>query len=164
MGAYPNFVLAATIALTAILAAITAVDFRKLIIPDHLNLALAATGLGFQAATQPDDLPLQVLFAASVLLAIWLMRRGHFMMTGRIGLGLGDVKMLGAAACWISPLLLPVMLFIASASALLFVCGQVVASGPTATRGRVPFGPFIAIGLGSTWALEQFAGLTMGLL
>ena len=50
------------------------------------------------------------------------------LITGRIGLGLGDVKMLAAAACWIDPLLLPVLLFIASATALLFVGGQVVAA------------------------------------
>jgi len=162
--AHPSLLLAATIALAAILAAISIADFRRQIIPDRLNLALAAIGLGYQGAAGADGLPLHLLFAAATFAAAWLLRRGHFLMTGRIGLGLGDVKMLAAAACWIDPLLLPVLLFIASATALLFVGGQVVATGPAAARARIAFGPFIAIGLGSSWVLEQFAGLNMGLL
>ncbi|MER8583522.1 A24 family peptidase [Mesorhizobium sp. M1423] len=164
MDAHLSLVLAATIALTAILVAISAADFRRLIIPDELNLALAGTGLAFQMTTHADQLLSQMLFAVATLSAVWLIRHGHFAITGRIGLGFGDVKMLGAAACWISPLLMPVLLFIASASALLFIGGQVVALGPAAARVRVPFGPFIAAGLGCTWALEQFAGWNMGLL
>lgn len=164
MAAHPSLVLTATIALMAILCAIAIADFRRQIIPDRLNLALAGIGLFYQAAADAAGLPLHLLFAAVTFAAAWLLRRGHFMLTGRIGLGLGDVKMLAAAACWISPLLLPVLLFIASASALLFVGGLVVATGPAAARVRVAFGPFIAIGLGSSWALEQFAGLDMGLL
>ena len=162
--AHPSLLLAATIALAAILVAISIADFRRQIIPDGLNLALAAIGLGYQGAAGADGLPLHLLFAAATFAAAWLLRRGHFLMTGRIGLGLGDVKMLAAAACWIDPLLLPVLLFTASATALLFVGGQVVATGPAAARARIAFGPFIAIGLGSSWVLEQFAGLNMGLL
>ena len=164
MATHPSLVLAATIALAVVLGAIAIADFRRQIIPDGLNLALAGIGLSYQLAADADGLPVHLLFAATTFAAAWLLRRGHFLMTGRIGLGLGDVKMLAAAACWISPLLLPVLLFIASASALLFVGGQVVATGPAAARARVAFGPFIAIGLGSSWVLEQFAGLNMGLL
>lgn len=162
--AHPSLLLAATIALAAVLAAISIVDFRRQIIPDGLNLTLAAIGLGYQGAAGAGGLPLHLLFAAATFAAAWLLRRGHFLITGRIGLGLGDVKMLAAAGCWIDPLLLPVLLFIASATALLFVGGQVVATGPAAARARIAFGPFIAIGLGSSWVLEQFAGLNMGLL
>lgn len=164
MGTNPYVVLVATFALLAILAGISIIDFRRLVIPDGLNLALAGIGFGFQMATHPAGVPAQILFAAAIFAIVWLVRQGHFVMTGRIGLGLGDVKMLAAAACWISPLLLPILLFIASASALLFIGGQVVTVGPPAARARVPFGPFIATGLGCAWALEQFAGLNMGLL
>jgi leader peptidase (prepilin peptidase)/N-methyltransferase len=162
--AHPSLVFAATIALAFVLAAISLSDFRGQIIPDGLNLALAGVGLFYQLAADADDLPMHLLFAAATFTAAWLLRRGHFLITGRIGLGLGDVKMLAAASCWVSPLLLPVLLFIASASALLYVGGLVAATGPAAARARVAFGPFIAIGLGSSWALEQFAGLNMGLL
>ena len=164
MATHPSLVLAATVALIAVLCAISIADFRRQIIPDGLNLALAGIGLFYQFAAGADGLPVHLLFAAVTFTAAWLLRRGHFLLTGRIGLGLGDVKMLAAASCWISPLLLPVLLFIASASALLFVGGQMMATGLAAARARVAFGPFIAIGLGASWALEQFAGLNMGLL
>lgn len=162
VAAHPIPLVVATIALAAVLAAISIIDFRRQLIPDRLNLALAGIGLGYQIAIGADGLPVWLLSAASTFAAAWLIRRGHFLMTGRIGLGLGDVKMLGAAACWISPLLLPVLLFIASASALLFIGGQVIMAGQAAARARVAFGPFIAMGLGCCWALEQFAGLNMG--
>ncbi|QPC90764.1 A24 family peptidase [Mesorhizobium sp. INR15] len=154
----------AGLVLAAILVGITVVDFRRMVIPDFLNLALAAGGLGFQLLVRRDNAPIQILAAVSTLAVFWALRHGHFLLTGRIGLGLGDVKMLAAAALWISPLLLPVLLFIASAAALLFIGGQVVAAGPAAARSRVPFGPFIAIGLGCSFVLEQFVGLTLGVL
>ncbi|TPM32783.1 A24 family peptidase [Mesorhizobium sp. B2-3-4] len=154
----------AGLVLAAILVAISVVDFRRMIIPDGLNLALAAGGLGFQLIAQRDNAAMQVLIAALTLAVFWALRRGHFLLTGRIGLGLGDVKMLAAAALWISPLLLPLLLFIASAAALLFIGGQVVAAGPAAARTRVPFGPFIALGLGCAWAFEHFVGLNLGML
>ncbi|TPI71944.1 prepilin peptidase [Mesorhizobium sp. B2-8-9] len=156
--------LIAGLILTAILVAIALIDLGRQIIPDALNAALAVSGFCFQLVTQRADAPMQVFIAASTLAVFWALRRGHFLLTRRIGLGLGDVKMLAAAALWINPLLLPVLLFIASAGALLFVGGQVVTTGPAAARARVPFGPFIALGLGCSWALEQFVGLNLGLL
>ncbi|PBC08195.1 A24 family peptidase [Mesorhizobium sp. WSM3859] len=154
----------AGLVLANILMAIAVVDFRRQVIPDPLNIALAVSGFGFQMSVQRDNAVMQVLIAALTLAVFWALRRGHFLLTGRIGLGLGDVKMLGAAALWINPLLSPVLLFVASAAALLFVGGQVVAAGPAAARMRVPFGPFIALGLACSWMLEQFFGLNLGML
>ncbi|WP_217568746.1 A24 family peptidase [Mesorhizobium sp. GbtcB19] len=152
----------AGLVLAALLVAIAVIDFRRLVIPDALNMALAAGGLGFQLIVQHDNAAMHALIAAATLAVFWTLRHGHFLLTGRIGLGLGDVKMLAAAALWIDPLLLPVLLFIASTAALLFLGGQVVVAGPMAARSRVPFGPFIALGLACCWALEQFVGLNLG--
>ncbi|TGR83307.1 prepilin peptidase [Mesorhizobium sp. M2D.F.Ca.ET.223.01.1.1] len=154
----------AGLVLAVILVAIAVVDFRRRVIPDWLNIMLAVSGLGFQLAAQRDNAAMQLLVAAMTLAVFWALRRGHLLLTGRIGLGLGDVKMLAAAALWIDPMLLPVLLFIASAAALLFVGGQIVAAGPAAARMRVPFGPFVALGLGLIWALEQVVGLNLGTL
>ncbi|MGX5805662.1 prepilin peptidase [Bradyrhizobium sp. Arg314] len=156
--------LGSTLALATMLVAISVIDFRRMMIPDGLNVVLAAGGLGFQMVVQPDALPLQAGYAVTILAAFWAIRRGHFARTGRIGLGLGDVKMLGAAACWIDPLLFPLLLFVASAAALLFVGWQAVAIGPATVRSRVPFGPFIALGLACGWALEHFVGLNLEML
>lgn len=154
----------AACALAGILIAIVVIDFRRLIIPDALNLALAVAGLAFQFAAHREGVTLQIGSAAITLCVLWAVRYGHFQMTGRIGLGLGDVKMLGACALWIHPLLMPVLLLIASATALLFIGWQAVAIGSMATRARVPFGPFIALGLGLSWAVEQVVGLNLEML
>lgn len=164
MSMHGLILLVAGLALAAVLVGIIVVDFRRMTIPDPLNLALAASGLSFQMLTDPGTVPLQLMFAATTILVFWTIRRGHLALTGRIGLGLGDVKMFGASALWISPLLLPVLIFVASASALLFVGGRVIANGPMAARSRMPFGPFIALGLGCAWILEQTLGSNLGML
>ncbi|MER9843845.1 A24 family peptidase [Mesorhizobium australicum] len=156
--------LVASLVLVTILIAITIADFKRMIIPDPFNLALAASGLGFELIVDSDNAPTHILAAISTFAVLWALRRGHFLWTGRIGLGLGDVKMLAASALWISPLLLPVLLSIASATALLFIGGQIATVGMAATRSRVPFGPFVALGLGCSWTLEQFVGLNLGRL
>lgn len=145
----------AAAALTAILMAITVIDIRRLVIPDGLNIALAGSGLAFRAISQPREIWMQVLASLAVFLAIAVVRKLHTAATGRVGLGFGDVKMLAAAAFWIAPSLFPILLFIASAAALVFACARVIALGPSAAKARMPFGPFIAFGLAMTWAFEQ---------
>lgn len=164
MGEHDWLLLGASFVLATVLVAISVIDFRRMMIPDALNLALAAGGLAFQMVVQPEALPLQAGYAVAILAAFWAIRRGHTAMTGRIGLGLGDVKMLAAAACWIDPLLFPLLLFVASATALLFVGWQAVAIGPETVCSRVPFGPFIALGLACSWTLEYFVGLNLEML
>lgn len=148
--------LAEGVVLAMILAAITVVDFRQMIIPNSLNLLLAASGLGFCAISGPIGVATQGAFAAAVFVIFLGIRHGHRQTTGRMGLGLGDVKMMAAAACWLDPLLFPLLLFVASASALLAFGGQAMVSGGVTAETRIPFGPFIAIGLGCSWAFQQF--------
>lgn len=153
---FTSALLAASV-LTAILIAIAIVDMRRLVIPDAFNVALACSGLAFRAVDQPHEIWTQILSAAAIFLTIAVVRRLHTALTGRIGLGFGDVKMLAAAACWISPLLFPIFLFLASATALVFVGARVIAVGPSAAKARTPFGPFIACGLALTWTFEQIS-------
>lgn len=152
----------ATLVLAAFLAPIAVIDARRMIIPDSLNLTLALTGLGFQATLSPNSLMFSIISAAGVFLGLRCLRSVHARLTGRIGLGLGDVKMLAAAACWIDPLLLPLLLFIASFAALLFAGGRIALAGWDNAHQRIPFGPFIALGLSGTWAMQQLLFSTAG--
>ncbi len=73
---------------------------------------------------------------------------------GTAGLGLGDVKMAGAAALWVAPWNLPLLLMLACLAALLAVA-IVILSGRRLDRlTRIPFGPFIGLGLVVVWTLE----------
>lgn len=151
--------LAFAVALLAVLVPIAVIDLRAMIIPDRLTLALAALGLAWQALTL-RALPLgAILFSAALLAGFLLLRALHFRLRGVTGLGLGDVKMAGAAGLWFSPWNLPLFLFSASFSALVFVlvCHLAGArAGSGIDKGaRIPFGPFIAAGLFLTWTLER---------
>lgn len=148
--------------LGVILAMIAAIDARHMIIPDGLNLALAATGIAFHLPGGIGAVGGQIALAVLVFVLVYAIRYAHLQMTGRVGLGLGDVKMISAAACWIAPLLLPMLLFIASAGALIVVASLALTGIAMDRNKRVPFGPFIALGLASTWIFEQFSGIDIG--
>lgn len=75
------------------------------------------------------------------------------------GLGYGDVKMAGASALWFSPWNLPLFLMASSVSALVFVLAAQARGGGFQVSAKIPFGPFLGVGLAMTWLLErsQFA-------
>jgi leader peptidase (prepilin peptidase) / N-methyltransferase len=141
-----------TILLACLLSAISYVDFRHMRIPDLLSTLLLLGGLAFWLVTARGSLPTQIIAGAGMAAALWLVRITHASLTGRIGLGLGDVKMVGAGAVWINPMLLPFFVFSASASGLAYA----LYIGKEGQDGRLPFGPFLAIGLFSCWMTEHY--------
>jgi leader peptidase (prepilin peptidase)/N-methyltransferase len=132
------------------------IDLRRGIIPDWLNLAIAALGLARIAIT--DDWPLVLSAAAEGILTgaiVWLLRWLYFRLRQRHGLGLGDVKLLAAAAIWVGIADIPMLLLVASLAALA-AAGILHLAGEKMTRQTaLPFGPFVALGLLATLALQQ---------
>ncbi|NGM36561.1 prepilin peptidase [Methylobacterium sp. DB0501] len=139
------------------------IDLRRGIIPNALNLALLVAGLG--AAAWEDGargVALALASAATAYALFRAVRAGHARLTGRIGLGLGDVKFIGAAAAWTGLTGLPVLILAASLSALA-VIGILAAAGREIGRDTaLRFGPFLALGLHA--ALGFQASLVAGLL
>jgi leader peptidase (prepilin peptidase)/N-methyltransferase len=87
----------------------------------------------------------------------WLLRRLYFAFRGIQGLGLGDVKFLGAAGIWVGVAGIPMLLLVATITALTCV-GAVQLSGRALTaQTSMSFGPFLAIGLLVTAAFQQFS-------
>jgi leader peptidase (prepilin peptidase)/N-methyltransferase len=132
------------------------IDLRRGIIPDWLNLAIAVLGLARIAIT--DDWPLALSAAAEGILTgaiVWLLRWLYFRLRRRQGLGLGDVKLLAAAAIWVGIADIPMLLLVASLAALA-AAGILHLAGEKMTRQTaLPFGPFVALGLLATLALQQ---------
>ena len=143
------------IALITILAAMAVADFRTMLIPDRLNIVLAGLGLLYQFALIKSLPVTAILFSAVVFASFWLIRTGYQHFRGAAGLGLGDVKMAGGSALWFSPWNLPIFLFAACFSALIFVVLSAHRSGGLDRAAKIPFGPFLGIGLAVTWVLEQ---------
>ncbi|WP_315834375.1 A24 family peptidase [Bradyrhizobium prioriisuperbiae] len=131
------------------------IDIRHGIIPNELNLTIAALGLakavllgGWHAGL------LAVVTGVAIGVIVWLFRRLYYALRRVQGLGLGDVKFLAAAGTWISVFELPMLLLVASLVALIAI-GVLRLTGRSMTRQTmIPFGPFLALGLLVTVALQ----------
>jgi len=134
---------------------ITSIDLQRMIIPDMLNAALASGGLAYVWLVK-GDVPLDTIVGAIGLFALfYCVRLFHSKLRNTVGLGLGDVKMAGAAALWLEPINLPIFLFIASATAIAGMIVVQTRSGGVLQTRRLPFGPFLGLALLIVWFSEQ---------
>ena len=136
-------------ALLCLLCAILAwIDIRDGIIPDWLNLAIA--GLGLVKIVMSGDLS-AALEAIGEGIAIggvfWLLRRLYFAVRGIQGLGLGDVKFLGAAGIWVGVAGIPPVLLVATMTALACAGVMQISGRALTAQTSLSFGPFLAAGL-----------------
>jgi leader peptidase (prepilin peptidase)/N-methyltransferase len=132
------------------------IDIRQGIIPDWLNLFIALAGLARAAVLDGWAAALvAALEGLAVGAVIWLLRWLYFRWRKFHGLGLGDVKLLASAAVWIGVAGVPAQVLIASVAALV-AAGALHVMGQSMTRQTaLPFGPFLALGLLATLALQQ---------
>lgn len=134
--------------LFALCCALAIIDIRHGIIPDWLNLTIAGFGVA-KAATSDGLLACAQALCEGILIGgvFWLLQRFYFSLRKVRGLGLGDVKFIGAAGIWIGVLGIPILLLVASLTALVSA-GIMRLAGRTMTgQTALPFGPFLAIGL-----------------
>ncbi len=148
---------AALLALLALASLVLAwIDFRRGIIPDWLNLVIAFAGLvqawlvdgwGGALAAVLDGL----MIGAIVFALRWV----YFRFRGHHGLGLGDVKLLAASAVWVGVGGIPIQLLVGSVTALIMAAALHVTGHTLSRQTALPFGPFLALGLLATLALQQ---------
>lgn len=143
--------------LLALCCVLSIIDIRHGIIPDWLNLSIA--GLGLARAMTSDGLLacVQALSEGIVLGGIfWLLQRSYFSLRKIRGLGLGDVKFIGAAGIWICFNGIPILLLVASLTALLSAGAMRLAGRTMTSQTAMPFGPFLAMGLLFALALKPY--------
>ncbi|WP_132665602.1 prepilin peptidase [Rhizobium sp. PP-CC-3G-465] len=143
-----NVEYAATGVLALQLILIAGIDLRKFIIPDICNWSLAISGVFFQAL-QGQLVPIETVVGVILFSGCFYgVRTLHSAVRGQIGLGLGDVKFAAAAACWIDLENYPLFLATSSLTALGYVALTYRSACETGIRDtRIPFGPFLALGL-----------------
>jgi leader peptidase (prepilin peptidase) / N-methyltransferase len=144
--------------LLCLLCAVLAwIDIREGIIPDWLNLAIAGLGLVKIVLTADVSTAIEALGEGVIIAGVfWLLRRLYFALRGIQGLGLGDVKFLGAAGIWVGVAGIPLVLLIAAVTALA-CAGVAQLSGRELTaQTSLSFGPFLAAGLLATSALQHY--------
>lgn len=140
---------------------IALIDADTFIIPDSLSLPLPILGvalavvLGDVRGVSWQSAAAAAFIAGGGLLAVqW----GYAALTGREGMGTGDVKLLAGLGAWLGLSALPAVLLLASVQGLVFTAGAALLTpatgeGMASSRGlasmrhvALPFGPFLVLG------------------
>ena len=133
------------------LLVLAVIDQRHMILPDVLSLPLIPAGLAVAALIPAGafnhHMAGVVAGAVSLCAVAWAYQR----LTGREGLGIGDVKLFSAAGAWVGWQGLPSVLLIGAATGLVAACILARAKGVSGPKEPVAFGPYLALGLWITW-------------
>jgi len=151
-------------ALGLIMLGVAAADSRRFIVPNALSGGAFALGICNAAAANPDsgvESALMALCRAAFAAGLFLLVRiAYRSLRGREGLGLGDVKLAGAAGAWLSLPILPIAIEIAALAALAaYVLRQTKRLRVLRATARVPFGAFFAPAIWLGWVLDTLLGV-----
>jgi len=147
--------------LAAAVLFIAAVDLDRFEIPDIGSFAIfilglawtQVSGLGVEAVAEALLRPVVV---AGLLFAV---RAGYRAVRNLEGLGLGDVKLAGAGAAWLSwPYIVVAVLIAVSAAIAVMVGRSLVAREQIKAHAAIPFGTFLAPAIWIAW-FAQVSGL-----
>jgi leader peptidase (prepilin peptidase) / N-methyltransferase len=130
-------------AVLATLVALTAIDWDTMLLPDQLTMPLM--GFGLLAAALGWTVPLDqaVIGLLAGYFSLWAINELFKRTMGKVGMGMGDFKLLAALGAWLGwEALLPIVLMSS-------IIGAVVGIAMKLTSGLrpgnyVPFGPFLA--------------------
>lgn len=152
---------------TAMLIAMSMIDFDTQLLPDKLTLPLLWLGLianSFGLFTSLQD---AVWGAVAGYLVLWSVFHLFKILTGKEGMGYGDFKLLAALGAWMGWQALPMIILLSS------LVGAIIGISLILFRGRdrqipIPFGPYLAIAgwIALLWSDEitgaylRFAGLS----
>jgi len=134
------------LAFGAALIAITFIDLRHKIIPDTLSLPGIAVGFAFSLLPSSPlswtDSLIGIVLGGGFLLLVGI---AFEKITGREGMGMGDVKMLAMIGAWMGWKSLLFIVLLASLAGSV-IGGAMLLLSRRGARARIPFGPFLALG------------------
>ena len=136
---------AAWCAFSAVLVALTLIDWDTTLLPDDITLPLLWGGL-IASALHWTAVPLSTAFWGAVAgyLSLWLVYWGFKLATGKEGMGFGDFKLFAALGAWFGwPALIPIILMASVIGAVIGIAMKF--STGLREGGYVPFGPFLAM-------------------
>jgi leader peptidase (prepilin peptidase)/N-methyltransferase len=150
------------------LLCVTFIDVDHFIIPDEVSLPGILIGLAVAALPSGIGLANAALGALLGGGILWAVAAGYEWLTGREGMGLGDVKLLAMIGAFLGWQAVPIVLVAASVSGSLAGVGVMLWQGVNhagrrvvrqlgagalcpfvrraAQRTAIPFGPFLAFG------------------
>jgi len=131
-----------------VLATIDALAFR---LPDILTLPLIAAGLAVAWWLPDHDLVGHIVAALIAVLLFYAVAAVYRGVRHQDGLGLGDVKLAGAAGAWLGWQALPYVVLLASALGLVWAGVAAIRRGRGALRERIPFGIALCFAIWVIW-------------
>lgn len=131
-------------------------DIQSFRLPDKLTFPLM--GFGILEGYFMGDIPSRLIGVAVGYLAFLAIEYGFKALRGKDGLGRGDAKLLAAGGAWCGWMGLPFIVLIASGFGLLAALLPSVRK--SAENGRIPFGPFLALGIFMVWASARYVQAT----
>jgi leader peptidase (prepilin peptidase)/N-methyltransferase len=159
--------LCVTCALGWTLLVLATVDALALRLPDILTLPLIAAGIAvawwLPEWRLPDqDIKDHVIGAAVGLASFYSIAVLYRAVRGQEGLGLGDMKLAGAAGAWLGWQALPFVVLLACAVGLVSVGIAVIRRGKSALEERIPFGIALAAAIWVVWLYRLPDGFDLG--
>ena len=139
----------------AVLIWLSYIDIKTYRLPNALTFPLI--GLGLVQARMFDNYMLpHIAGAVAGYLIFYLVEIAFKASTGKDGLGRGDAKLLAAGGAWCGVLSLPTIILIASLSGLLLIMILKLWKKIPTSNIQIPFGPFLALAIGSVWFIQHF--------
>jgi len=128
---------------TGYLVALSLIDADHQLLPDVMVLPLLWLGILVNINNLYTDLASSVLGAAAGYLVLWTLFQIHHRLTGKIGMGYGDFKLLAVIGAWGGWQILPVTLILSSLVGAAVGLSMIVFRNHDSDT-RIPFGPYLA--------------------
>ncbi|MFH1217801.1 MAG: prepilin peptidase [Pseudomonadota bacterium] len=130
---------------TAALLVVIVIDFKHQLIPDAISIPGIFAGFAFSFLNpfvSWSDSGLGILFGGGIL---FLITYGYYLLTKRIGMGGGDIKLLAMIGAFLGYQSLPFVIFSSS------LLGSIAGIGAMIKQKKggktvIPYGPFLATG------------------
>ncbi len=140
----------AAIMLTIALVALSAIDIDTQLLPDSITLPLIWLGL-IMSLFHPHDGATALFISPSAAIvgavagymSLWLVTNGYKLLTGKIGMGEGDFKLLAVFGAWLGWQKLPLIILLSAGVGAVVGIALIVVT----KRGKnvpIPFGPYLA--------------------
>ncbi len=134
----------ASLLFTGILIILSIIDWKTQCLPDQWTLSLLWLGLLVNIQTLFVPLEQAVLGAVVGYLFLWMIAQLFYFLTGKVGIGGGDLKLFSAIGAWFGWQELPWIMAAASLTGLIFFIGMMKIRDHH-KDDPIAFGPFLAI-------------------
>lgn len=120
------------------------IDFEHQILPDEITYILLWLGLVCSCWNLYTYSTRAIIGALVAYLSLFILSFLFKCIRKKEGIGQGDLKLFAAIAAWTGIIYLPLILFLASLSAIIFILFRKVFTGKEFSS-PAPFGPFLAL-------------------